>query len=268
VLATVVPLEALLTGLALIVAHDRKFSDVRTWKFDKALTARLTRETWPLALSGLLLVASTHVDKLLLGQWRGPREVGIYFAAYQLSGLWYFLSLIVSSSGAPDLARCYSGGEDEEYKALQHRLYSALTAAALTIAIVASFFAEEIVELLFGPAFRATADVLRIHVWTGIFVFHMHLRTRIFVIEGKQRFVLAFSLLTLIANLIMNACWIGPYGTQGAAWSAVLSSAMCVVVFPLFSVHTRTTVSAFLASFNPLSWWSAAATAAARMVSR
>jgi O-antigen/teichoic acid export membrane protein len=258
VLAAVIPLEALLTSMFLLMGSDRDRRDLSTWRFNRDLARTLSNETWPLVVSGLMLAASAHADKLLLGQLRGPGDVGIYFAAYQLSALWYFLASIVSTAAGPDLARYYAT-DTAQYHALQQRLYNALTAAGIVVAAVTTAFAEEIVSLVFGAAFQASADVLKIHIWTGIFLFHMHLRTRIFVIERKQSFTLTFSLLTLVTNLALNAVCIRRYGTEGAAYASVLSWAMCAGIFPLLSSRTRAAARMFASSFNPLLWWRLAA---------
>jgi O-antigen/teichoic acid export membrane protein len=83
-----------------------------------------------------------------------------------------------------------------------------------------------------GDAYRAAADVWRIHVWTLVFVSIVSLRSRLWVVEGHTRWILMVSAGTAALNVLANGWLIPRYGPIGAAWAGVVAWAASALVFP------------------------------------
>lgn len=125
-----------------------------------------------------------------------------------------------------------------------------LTFIAVATAIVLSFLADDIIALLFGKRFEGAGPVLAIHIWGAVFVFHVSVRSRALLAEGRQKFVTAMAALTLLANVLLNLALIRPYGAQGAAWASLISWALCATVFPVLWAETRPSAKMFFLSFK------------------
>jgi len=95
---------------------------------------------------------------------------------------------------------------------------------------------------------------LAIHIWTNVFVFHFHIRTRNLLIEGLVHISLILMALTLVANLLINSMLIAKYAAMGSAWAAVISWGLGTMVFPLFFYATRHVPGDFVRSVNPFYW--------------
>ena len=113
-----------------------------------------------------------------------------------------------------------------------------------------SFLADDIIAVLFGTSFQGAGQVLAIHIWGAVFVFHVSVRSRALLAEGRQKFVTAIAALTLLVNVLLNITLIGPYGAQGAAWASLVSWALCATLFPALWAETRPSAKMFFLSFK------------------
>jgi O-antigen/teichoic acid export membrane protein len=113
---------------------------------------------------------------------------------------------------------------------------------------------EPLILLIFGDAYAPAALILAIHVWAGIFVAHVSIRSRALLIEGKTGWIAAFSALTLAANVFLNALLIPRFGAVGAAWAFLVSWALCALLFPLCSSAARAHPRMLVRSLFPAYW--------------
>jgi PST family polysaccharide transporter len=116
---------------------------------------------------------------------------------------------------------------------------------------VVSFLSGPAIRFLFGDEYSAAGPVLAVHVWGGLFVFHVSIRTRALIAEGKLWFITAIAALTLLSNILLNLLLIGSYGALGAAYASLISWGLCATVFPGLWPETRQSVAMFFASFKP-----------------
>jgi PST family polysaccharide transporter len=242
-------LETALASTFVAVAFRLSGNSISTLRFDRAMARNLMRNSWPLAVSGTFVVLTMQLDKVLLGELAGDVQVGIYSVAYQLSSIWYTIPMILGMSIAPSLFRSHAGG-DPSYAASLQKVYTTLTYIAVATAIVLSFLADDIIALLFGTRFQGAGQVLAIHIWGAVFVFHVSVRSRALLAEGRQKFVTAMAALTLLVNVLLNLMLIKAYGAQGAAWASLISWALCATVFPVLWAETRPSARMFLSSFK------------------
>lgn len=242
-------LEVALSSASVAAAFRLSGNPFSTLRFDLAMARHLLRNSWPLALSGTFVVFTMQVDKILLGELAGDVQVGVYSVANQLSSIWYTVPMILGMSIAPSLFRSHAGG-DPSYTASLQKVYTTLTYIAVATAIVLSFLADDVMALLFGTRFEGAGRVLAIHIWGAVFVFHVSVRSRALLAEGRQKFVTAMAALTFAANVLLNLALIGPYGAQGAAVASLISWALCATVFPALWAETRPSVRMFFSSFK------------------
>lgn len=242
-------MEAVLSGLALTVAFRISGTSVSALRFQPQLARELLRQSWPLAVSGMFVLLTMQLDKVLIGELADEFQVGIYSVANQLSAIWYMVPMIIGASVSPTLFRAYASGHPS-YSTSLRKVYATLTHIAVAAAIAISFFADSITALLFGDKYQGAGQVLAIHIWGAVFVFHVSIRNRALLAEGKQKFVTAIAALTFAINVLLNLKLIDEYGAPGAAWASLISWALCAILFPILWPETRPSVRMFLSSFK------------------
>jgi O-antigen/teichoic acid export membrane protein len=111
-----------------------------------------------------------------------------------------------------------------------------------------------LVSAIFGDAYSSAALILSIHVWAGLFVAHVSIRSRALLIEGNTGWIAAFSGMTLAANVGLNAILIPRMGPVGAAWAFLVAWALCALLFPLCSSASRAHARMLVRSLFPAYW--------------
>ncbi len=101
------------------------------------------------------------------------------------------------------------------------------------MAVFVQWMGKDLVIFLYGNPYSLASDVLKIYIWSGIFVFIGVAGGNYFLIENKQGFVLLKSLSGLLVNVLLNFFWIPIYGVYGAAFATLISQfvASCLVPF-------------------------------------
>jgi O-antigen/teichoic acid export membrane protein len=122
--------------------------------------AHLSGWGWLAAVASLAIM---RADRLLLSTLVPADSLGLYSAAAQINDNWYYLGILMVGGLAPTLIyRAHPG--------VIVRNTVMLTIAVLSIcamgAAFISFFSKEIILIIFGKAFDATADILKITTWT------------------------------------------------------------------------------------------------------
>lgn len=192
---------------------------------DLRAAQKLARHSRPILLSTLAAVLYLKLDQLMLTWLTTPAEVADYAIAAQLSEAWYVLPTTIAAVLLPSLVRLHGQSPLQYAAALQH-WSDILVTLAVFIAVVMSLVADPLVTLLFGADYAEAVSILKIHVWTAVFVFHRALVSKWMIVENRLALSLRTQLLGLGANLVLNLFLIPRYGGLGAAIATLVSYAM------------------------------------------
>jgi O-antigen/teichoic acid export membrane protein len=239
--------ETVIGSAGLVVAFRVNGQSPLSWSVDFSLAKKLLKDSWPLIFSGTFVLVNMLIDKIMLGSLSSNAEVGLYSAATRLSELWYFIPMVIGASVMPSLVK--ERAENElSYQAKLQQTYNLMSGCSLALALPLTFLAPALIALLYGSGYAASASMLSIHIWTGLFVFHVSIRTRSLMIEGLQTFIAVLSFFTMLFNIILNYALIPAYGGIGASSASLLSWMLCALVVPFFSRSTSGSVRMFLKS--------------------
>lgn len=241
--------EVFLGMMGLVIAYQVKGLKLRSWSVNFTRARKLMKDSWPLLLTGTFVLLNMHVDKVMVGEISGSSEVGLYSAAATLSSVWYFVPVAIGISIVPALTE-----ENERnvsmYDAHLQRIYCIMTPITLMLALPITFFSENIVTVIYGSQYTAASQMLSIHIWSALFVFHVHIRNKSLLIEDIQYFNAIFTALTMASNVVLNLILIPNYGGIGAAYASLLSWMISVLLLPFISRKTNKSVKMFFKSFN------------------
>ena len=237
-LAAAIALEGWLAALGLLLAYRLQRAPHGRWRFRGDLARTLIGDSWPLILNSVAIVFAMRTDQVMLTLMRGEGENGIYAAAQRLSEILYFIPVALSAAANPGLLQLHA--EDRaRYARRLGRLFRLLLWTAVGLALPLSVFAGPVTRLLFGAAFRASAPVLALHLWAAPALFLGVAQSNWFIAEGRQRELMARSLVAAVVNIALNAVLIPPLGARGSALSTLLAYVVAYVLMNAVTPQTR-----------------------------
>lgn len=180
-------------------------------------------------IGGGLITAYVRLDQLLVFQFAGARQAGLYAAVYRILDQGQFIPGSVTTTMMPVIARTL-GDRPAQARRLVQRTAEYLAIASLPALAFTIAAAEPTVELLFGAEFEAAAPALPILMAAFVFVSLGHLTGNLIVVLGLQRRLVGIAAAGLAVNVALNVVLIPPYGFLAAAWVTLATE---VVVFAL-----------------------------------
>ena len=246
VFAVVFEYFALACGLV-IVYHINKLS-VFNWKFSRELTLQLLKDSWPLALSGIVVMIYVRIDQIMIKYMMSEEAVGYYAAAVRLCEAWYFIPVTLCNSIFPAIVNAKTVSQDF-YNNRMQKLYDILTWMAIGIAIPITIFSGQIINLLFGSEFLSAVPVLTVYVWAGVAVFLGVASSQYLINENLTKLSFVRSLIGMILNVVLNLILIPMYGIIGAAIATLVS--YTAIIFALsfnknFVIQTKMMLKSLL----------------------
>ena len=210
----------LATGL-IIVYHYNKLS-IFNWKYSKKFASSLLKDSWPLALSGIVVMVYMRIDQIMIKNMISEEAVGYYSAAVRICEAWYFIPVTLCSSIFPAIVNAKNISE-EFYNNRMQKLYDLLTWLAIGIAIPVTIFSNQIIQILFGSDFSSAAPVLTIYIWAGVAVFLGVASSQYLINENLTKLFFYRTSVGMILNVVLNFIFIPLYGIIGSAVATLIS---------------------------------------------
>lgn len=223
--AVAILLETILGGICLVIAYRIRGYFLHLWRWNFPIAKTLLKNSWPLILSGLMIVINMKIDQIMLGEMINNSAVGIYSAASRISEAWYFIPTAILSSVSPSIFAAKQSSETLYYQRLQ-KLVRFMALISIVITLPMSFLSDSIIILLFGKGYAAAGQILSIHIWASLFIFVGVAVTPWFIAEGFTHLALRRNLIGAIINVLLNLFLIPKYAGTGAAIATVISYAI------------------------------------------
>ncbi|WP_423147527.1 flippase [Rubrolithibacter danxiaensis] len=229
-------MDGVLLAAGLMLIYKKKGFSLLSWKFNKTRAFSLLEKSWPLILSAVMISIYMKIDQVMLKRL-GSEEVGVYSAAAKISESWYFIPVAIVSSVFPAILNARKTDINRYNKRLQN-LYDLLVAISLPVAIVISFLANDIIQIIYGDRYAGAGTMLSIHIWSGIFVFLGSASSQYLLAEGYTVISFIRTGVGAIINVVLNIWLIPRYGGVGAS-VATLIAYIIAVFFIFFLRRTR-----------------------------
>jgi O-antigen/teichoic acid export membrane protein len=233
IVAVVFEYFVLAVGLVLVY-HFNKLS-VFNWRYSKELASSFLKDSWPLMLSGIMVMVYMKIDQIMIKHMINDVAVGYYAAAVKLSEAWYFIPVTLCNSIFPAIVNAKNVSE-EFYNNRMQKLYDILAWMAIGIAVPVTFFSNQIIQLLFGNEFMPAAPVLVIYIWAGVAVFLGVASGYYLINENLTKLSFNRNFIGMILNVGMNLILVPIYGIIGSAVATFVSYS--VIIFTL-AYHKR-----------------------------
>ena len=192
-----------------------------------------TRRLWPALMrvglgvgaAGILVTLYVKLDQVLVFEFAGSRQAGLYGAAYRILDQIQFIPISVMTTLFPLIATAYPR-ERERVRSLLQSAGEYLTMGSLPVLAFTVVAAAPIVRLLFGAQFAQAAPALPILMGAFVSISFGYLAGNMVVILELQRRFLRYAAAGLLVNASLNVVLIPRYGFLAAAWITLLTEVL------------------------------------------
>lgn len=206
--------------------------------FDKGVAKELLLNAKPLITSGIMVSVYSSVDRVIIKEMLGVREVGLYVAASSLVSALYFAPYMIANSLFPAILHAKRQSADL-YSRRLFLLYRYSILFGLIVSIFVTIFAGPIITLFYGAKYEDSSSVLQIYIWNFLLICFSATFGKWLLAENLQKLLPQFTLLAMTINLL--GCWmlIPLWSIKGAALAALASQLIPVLWFGLTNSPMR-----------------------------
>jgi len=211
---------------------------IQNLKFKRETAISLLKDSWPLILSGGILMIQARIDQVMIQEFRGSVEVGYYSVAMRLIETITFMPMILKNSLFPAIQNAKKYSEKIYINRLLN-FYRLNFLLFLVFAIPIFFFSKKIVILLFGKSYQP-AGILLAFLSVRLFFTNMGVARGTYMLsENLMKFSMITMTLGTIVNVLLNYLWIPDYGAKGAVVATIISFTFTIYIVDVFYDKTR-----------------------------
>ncbi len=192
---------------------------------------RLVQYGYPLVLSAIAAGIFLRIDQVMLHKMVGPRALGPYVVAVQLTEQFGALPVALISSLAPVLA--VRVGQEVLFRHYLKQSYRFLTTVAFFMCAVITPITKPLIALLYGKEFLSSADLINVLIWSEVPLFLGVVVTHALIARNLQRYFPISAAVGATLNIGLNLVFIPHWGALGASWATVISYTFAAVLMYL-----------------------------------
>lgn len=183
----------------------------------------------------------THADVSMLGFIRNDYEVGLYSVAVKIYSIVSLTIASVSWVVMPRLSLHYAQNNYESISVLLRKALGFVLVLGLPSIAGLNVLADEIILVIGGEAYLPAAPVLRILTVALFFslIGSTFIGSIILLSSKREKAYMIISCITAVANILLNAILIPPWGIYGAAIATALSTCL---LFLLLLPHVESRI--------------------------
>lgn len=221
-------LGVLLLTATLQVTTTRRVVHI-AWRAGRKRWRSLLSVAVPLGLASVLITVYYQIDSVLLLQIAGPRETGIYGAAYRFLSPLLFLPAAIMSAFFPVLSAVQ---RDDPKRVLRLVQVCADMMGVISLPILAGTIALSgpIINLLYGSGYQRAAGVLPILMLAFVSICFGSLGGFLAPLLNLQWRLALYAGIGAAANVALNLILIPKYGAYGSAWATVATEILTMLL--------------------------------------
>lgn len=233
-------LDVLVISVSLIISYF--VNKAPRWQFSFSVAKVLIKQSAPFILAGCISVIYATLDKIMLKELLGGTgAVGYYNVAHSISHVWVFVLTALITSFSPLVYGALNevGYDNDLYKKRCRQMYCVIFWIAVFMSICVDIVAPIFIPIFYGEAYRQSIIPTMLLTWSALFAYLGTARGVQFVCERKQKYIIIFSLMTVVLNAALNFWLIPILETTGAAIATVVSEFFVCLIAPVFFRQTR-----------------------------
>jgi len=220
--ALAILLECILVAVGFVVSYKIQGNRLCEWRASADRAIIYIKESWPLLLSGMLVLIYLKIDQVMLGDIVGENEVGVYSVAARLAEMWYFIPMAIFWSLFPGIVEAKSIDEKLFHQRIQ-QIFNIIALLSYLVILPVSLIAKWLVPVLFGEAYGRGGPMLAVLIWANLFYGMEIARSSFLIAMHWTRIYLVTVALGCVLNIMLNWILIPVYGGMGAVIASVVS---------------------------------------------
>lgn len=231
--AIILVLEQTANLLVMLYFYQRSQESLFRWRFQLGQGLRAAREGLPFMLSYLALNAYTKGHQIMVNALLGATANGYFAAALRVNDLWLLVPIAVASSAMPVISQAKVSG----VQAYEHKMVVLLRIAG-TVCLIGglgiNLAAPLAIELLYGPAYARSAQILVLLTWVAL-PSALQMGANAWIVnEGLGRVALEKAVSQAVIIVALNFWMLPRFNAEGAAISQLVASTLVNVVWDFF----------------------------------
>jgi PST family polysaccharide transporter len=220
--------DALLLLYVLLKAKDRGYALT-------SVTGTSIRELFssaiPIGVLGLVVTAYARLSTIILAKLGGEVAVAYWTSAHRIAEVVLLATGAFATSMLPVFSRyIYEKTSLRESHKMFFPYFRKLVLLVMGGALVLALFSEQIISIIFTPAYSDASTALAVlSGWTIFASANMFLTNMLYAAE-RQRTVLSIAVFNLVLNVFLNLQLIPMLGFLGAAVAAVVTESVNTVL--------------------------------------
>lgn len=218
--------------------------------FDVNLAKRLFSKSRYYIVSNMMIAIFAQTDRIMLKLMINDAATGYYSAAVTCAGMTGFLFTAIIDSFRPMIFDDKKTNE-KQYEKDMCRLYGLIIYLSLFQSAAITLFSSLIIKILYGPAYYASINVLKLVVWYTTFSYLGSVRNIWILAEDKQKYLWIINLSGALANVFLNYILIPIMGVMGAALASLVTQIFTNVIIGFIMKPIMYSNTLMLRSLNP-----------------
>lgn len=210
------------------VKFSKKISKIHSFELEekKKVQKDILTLSYPLFLAGFTFLFMQYADKIILGMYKTPTDVGIYTAALTIATLVLFIYTAFSFNSRPVLSEYYAVKDIESMQKLYSSITKWIFLLTFPIIIYFIFYSKDILGFIYGTKFTSGSIAMSI-LCLGIAMNGLTgLSGETLVSIKKTKLNLVSEIVGAVSNIILNIILIPFFGIVGAAIGTSISIAL------------------------------------------
>lgn len=215
--------------------NQHRFSD---WKFDKQLFISLLNQSKTYILAAVFVSIYVRVDQIMITNMLNEAQNGEYANAVRLSQVWHLIPSVVCASLMPAIVNARKVSQENYEQKFQY-LFATLIWFSICLGIGTSLVADSLIELLYAGKFAGTAGVLKVHIWSSVFVF-LGISSGYYLLQEKLYYLALYRVMMgCLLNILLNYLLIPNYGIVGASIATLVTQGLASYFLHFIFPKTR-----------------------------
>lgn len=218
--------------------------------FDWPTAKLLLGSSWPMIISGIVLMIQSRIDQIIIKEMIGNTEVGYYSSALRVVEVFNFIPVVLLGSFFPAIVSAKSISV-HLYEDRLFYLYRLMMLLFLIIAVPVYFFGNEIVVFLYGEAYAPAGALLSLMVLRLFFANYGVARGSYLMTENLIKYSMMTMMLGAVVNVVSNMVLIPLYQSKGAIVASFISFFATTFAVDFIYYRTRHNFFMMLKSMSP-----------------
>lgn len=219
-------------------------------RFNLSTARRLWGKSRYYIVSNMMIAIFAQTDRIMLKLMINDAATGYYSAAVACAGMTGFVFTAIIDSFRP-LIFDDKKTDEIRYEKDMCWLYGIIIYLSLLQSLVITLFSGLIIKILYGAAYSASINALKLIVWYTTFSYLGSVRNIWILAENKQKYLWIINLSGALANVALNYILIPITGIMGAALASLVTQIFTNVIIGFIIRPIRYSNTLMLRALNP-----------------